>query len=203
VAVPDQNQTAFFASWDFEYFPEHRGPDELNSIVMKMLKVGAYHLTTFCAKHCRQDFRLLETFGIRLETLEHFLGRVARSYRPVPYHNYTHVRNTVCCSLSSHATPLQAFNVIHVTFMLLRTTRLGQQLSLLDIFALLIASLCHDIDHPGTNNEFQVNSGSDLAFMYNNQSVMLHNCHLNDGDLFESGARASSRGADVGNTSRS
>ena len=32
--------------------------------------------------------------------------------------------------------------------------------------------LCHDIDHPGTNNAFQQFTQSDLALLYNDQSVL-------------------------------
>lgn len=30
-----------------------------------------------------------------------------------------------------------------------------------------IAAACHDVDHPGTNNLFQINSLAPLALLYN------------------------------------
>ena len=49
----------------------------------------------------------------------------------------------------------------------------------LDVLALLLAALCHDLEHPGTTNAFQVNTGSVLAQRYNDASVLEnHHCHL-------------------------
>jgi cAMP-specific phosphodiesterase 4 len=50
----------------------------------------------------------------------------------------------------------------------------------LDVLALLLAALCHDLEHPGTTNAFQVNTGSALALRYNDASV-LENHHAATG----------------------
>lgn len=41
-----------------------------------------------------------------------------------------------------------------------------------DFLALLIASICHDIDHPGRTNAFLCNVGHELAIMYNDSAVL-------------------------------
>ncbi|OBZ83741.1 3',5'-cyclic-nucleotide phosphodiesterase regA [Choanephora cucurbitarum] len=41
-----------------------------------------------------------------------------------------------------------------------------------DILALLMASLGHDVGHPGVNNGFMVNTASPLALLYNDTSVL-------------------------------
>ena len=51
------------------------------------------------------------------------------------------------------------------------------QLPALVQFALLVAAICHDSDHPGHNNTFEINSKSKLAMEYNIQSV-LENHHI-------------------------
>eukprot|EP00276_Gloeochaete_wittrockiana_P023695 CAMPEP_0184370178 /NCGR_PEP_ID=MMETSP1089-20130417/162676_1 /TAXON_ID=38269 ORGANISM="Gloeochaete wittrockiana, Strain SAG46.84" /NCGR_SAMPLE_ID=MMETSP1089 /ASSEMBLY_ACC=CAM_ASM_000445 /LENGTH=250 /DNA_ID=CAMNT_0026712743 /DNA_START=54 /DNA_END=805 /DNA_ORIENTATION=- len=45
-------------------------------------------------------------------------------------------------------------------------------LSRLDILALLIAALCHDLDHPGTTAAFQIATLSRLAQTYNDVAVL-------------------------------
>jgi hypothetical protein len=48
----------------------------------------------------------------------------------------------------------------------------AQLLTPLDCLSLLIAALCHDLEHPGTTNAFQVNTASALALRYNDASVL-------------------------------
>ncbi len=49
-------------------------------------------------------------------------------------------------------------------------------LTMLDVLALLVGALCHDCQHPGLNNTFQVNAKTKLALTYNDISV-LENMH--------------------------
>ena len=46
------------------------------------------------------------------------------------------------------------------------------KLKQLDIFAILVAALCHDYKHPGTNNLFHINTQSKYALRYNDTSVL-------------------------------
>jgi hypothetical protein len=49
----------------------------------------------------------------------------------------------------------------------------------LQIFALMLASLIHDVDHPGNNNIFEINSRSKLALIYNDISILEnHHCSI-------------------------
>jgi hypothetical protein len=48
------------------------------------------------------------------------------------------------------------------------------------VLSVLLAALCHDLEHPGTTNAFQVNTGSALALRYNDASV-LENHHAATG----------------------
>jgi len=46
-----------------------------------------------------------------------------------------------------------------------------------ELFSILLAAAVHDVNHPGTNNAFQVNSATDVAILYNDISV-LENRHV-------------------------
>ena len=43
----------------------------------------------------------------------------------------------------------------------------------IESFALFVACLCHDIDHRGTTNSYQVASGSALASLYSSEGSVL------------------------------
>lgn len=76
-------------------------------------------------------------------------------YQDVPFHNWRH-----------------AACVTHITYFLIQNTQAGKYLDPIHHLVLLTAAICHDLDHPGTNNAFQVNSRSDLALRYNDISVL-------------------------------
>jgi len=42
----------------------------------------------------------------------------------------------------------------------------------LEIFTALFAAAIHDVDHPGVTNQYLINSSSELALMYNDESVL-------------------------------
>ena len=42
----------------------------------------------------------------------------------------------------------------------------------IDMLGTLIAALCHDIDHPGVNNNFLIVTGAPFAILYNDKSVL-------------------------------
>ncbi|CBZ52185.1 putative 3',5'-cyclic phosphodiesterase [Neospora caninum Liverpool] len=66
--------------------------------------------------------------------------------------------------------------VCHLSICLLEMLRLRESLGDLEEASLIIATLCHDIAHPGRNNNFMVNANTPLALTYNDISV-LENMH--------------------------
>lgn len=42
----------------------------------------------------------------------------------------------------------------------------------LEVLTALFAAAIHDVDHPGLTNQYLINSGSELAIMYNDESVL-------------------------------
>lgn len=107
------------------------------------------------------QLNLIERFSIPEDRLRQFLMRVHKGYRNNPFHNFEH-----------------AFQVFHVAYMILVTTNLQSLLTQLDALGLLLAALCHDLDHRGVNNAFEIASRSPLALLYNDNSVLEnHHAH--------------------------
>ena len=104
------------------------------------------------------DLDLIERFHMDYGILCRWLLSVRKNYRPVTYHNWRH-----------------AFNVAQMMFAILTTTGLHHQvLGEIETLALLVACLCHDLDHRGTNNSFQVKSSSPLAQLYSTSVMERH-----------------------------
>ncbi|XP_060580416.1 cGMP-specific 3',5'-cyclic phosphodiesterase-like isoform X1 [Ruditapes philippinarum] len=99
---------------------------------------------------------LVQKYKIPMDVICRWTCSVKKNYRPVTYHNWRH-----------------AFNVTQTMFTMLFTGRLLPVFSELEILAMLVACLCHDLDHRGTNNAFQVKVVSPLAMLYST-SVMEH-----------------------------
>lgn len=82
---------------------------------------------------------------------------VKKNYRPVKYHNWRH-----------------ALNVAQTMFAMLKTGKMERFMSDLEILGLLVACLCHDLDHRGTNNAFQTKTESPLAILYTTSTMEHH-----------------------------
>lgn len=60
---------------------------------------------------------------------------------------------------------------MHICYLLVLEENSEEVLSEIEIIGLLIAALCHDMGHPGTDNNFEVNTFSKNALTYNDISV--------------------------------
>ncbi|XP_028390935.1 cGMP-specific 3',5'-cyclic phosphodiesterase-like isoform X2 [Dendronephthya gigantea] len=103
------------------------------------------------------DLNILDRFHISSKTFISWLLSVKKNYRPVIYHNWRH-----------------AFNVTQTMFVMLTTGTMRKHFSDLEAFALLVACLCHDLDHRGTNNTFQSKIESPLAQLYGTSTMEHH-----------------------------
>ena len=102
-----------------------------------------------------QDFDLLTTFKIEQDVLRSFLLCARSKYNPNPYHNFRH-----------------AWDVTQACYHFLTIGKAAELLTPLEILAVLLGAISHDLEHPGLNNLFQVNIESELALTYNDISVL-------------------------------
>ncbi|XP_059588214.1 cAMP-specific 3',5'-cyclic phosphodiesterase 4A isoform X3 [Alligator mississippiensis] len=108
-----------------------------------------------------QERELVKTFKIPVDTLLTYVMTLEDHYHAdVAYHNSLH-----------------AADVTQSTHVLLSTPALDAVFTDLEILAALFAAAIHDVDHPGVSNQFLINTNSELALMYNDESV-LENHHL-------------------------
>uniref|UniRef100_H0X8J2 Phosphodiesterase n=1 Tax=Otolemur garnettii TaxID=30611 RepID=H0X8J2_OTOGA len=84
------------------------------------------------------ELGMVQKFKIDYETLCRWLLTVRKNYRMVLYHNWRH-----------------AFNVCQLMFAMLTTAGFQEILTEVEILAVIVGCLCHDLDHRGTNNAFQ------------------------------------------------
>lgn len=100
-------------------------------------------------------FELLGYHKVNVHNLKEFVKDVCDKYNNVLYHNFYH-----------------ATHILHLTFILLKQCGLFNKLSQDVLFSILLSALVHDIGHPGNTNSFEINTCSDLAYRYNDLSVL-------------------------------
>jgi len=109
-----------------------------------------------------QEFKFTETFKISEKMLVQFLMTVHKNYRTnVQYHNFSH-----------------ASAVTHTLYLLLKLGGLQELINdPFDILVMLVSCICHDIDHRGTNNQFQVSAKTMLSIEASDSTMERH--HFN------------------------
>jgi len=105
---------------------------------------------------CFDFFGLVAPFGISTKALGNFVASLQAKYNEQSfYHTWAH-----------------AFATFHITFVLADTLELNAVFLPVDLLALLLAALGHDVDHPGFTNQFLINRRHRLALRYNDMSVL-------------------------------
>ncbi|XP_062270895.1 high affinity cGMP-specific 3',5'-cyclic phosphodiesterase 9A-like, partial [Scomber scombrus] len=113
------------------------------------------------------DLDFLTAFHIEQEVLQNFLFEVFCHYNNIPFHNFQH-----------------CFCVTQMMYGLIWLTDVRNKLSRMDLLIMLTSALCHDLDHPGYNNVYQINAQTDLALRYNDISPLEnHHCAVAFGIL--------------------
>ncbi|XP_048459904.1 rod cGMP-specific 3',5'-cyclic phosphodiesterase subunit alpha-like [Rhincodon typus] len=106
-----------------------------------------------------------------IPVLVRFIYSLSKGYRKITYHNWRH-----------------GFNVGQTMFSLLMTGNLKRYYTDLEALAMVTAAFCHDIDHRGTNNLYQMKSQDPLAKLHGSSIMERHHLEfsktlLQDEDL--------------------
>lgn len=119
------------------------------------------------------DTGLVEKFDIPLVTLREWLYEVYKHYNAVPFHNFRHcfcvaqmVRHLMHCLITHWRRLQHSFFVDTFHFQMYAIawhTNLPARLGDLEVLILLVSCICHDLDHPGYNNIYQINARTELA----------------------------------------
>jgi high affinity cGMP-specific 3',5'-cyclic phosphodiesterase 9 len=105
-------------------------------------------------------YTISKDLSITKGSIQKLISDIQSKYQDNPFHSFSH-----------------ALTVTQMMYLFITKTTLSSVLSSKEKLSLLLCMLCHDLEHPGLSNGFQINSRSDLAKLYNNTSV-LENHHL-------------------------
>ena len=100
-------------------------------------------------------FKILEIYEITNEQFFRFVFTISGTYNPVPYHNWTHA-----CDVTQY-----------ITYEI-KTAHLENLYTSFELFGILTAAVCHDANHEGFNNIYNVKAETPFGILYKDQSVM-------------------------------
>ncbi|XP_062499325.1 high affinity cGMP-specific 3',5'-cyclic phosphodiesterase 9A-like [Corticium candelabrum] len=113
-------------------------------------------------EHMYNELGLVEEFSINPIVLKRWLQTVQANYRNNPFHNFRH-----------------CFCVTQMMYGMIHLCNLERFMSRTDLGTLMTGCICHDLDHPGYNNAYQIKARTELAIRYNDSSPLEnHHCSV-------------------------
>lgn len=106
-------------------------------------------------KYTVKMYGLDDLYKISDEVLDRFLQELESKYLDNPYHNSTHGADVMCSFC-----------------FFLTKSRLSDSMTTLEWLSGIVASLGHDVGHPGKNNRFLIMTSNETAIQYNDISVL-------------------------------
>jgi hypothetical protein len=100
-------------------------------------------------------FNFFELFKITSEQFFNFIWEISSRYTGTSYHNWTHACDVTQC----------------IVFMLY-TARLGESYEAWELFTLVTAAICHDTNHQGLNNVYNIKAETPLGILFKDQAFM-------------------------------
>eukprot|EP00240_Pyramimonas_obovata_P000044 CAMPEP_0118927152 /NCGR_PEP_ID=MMETSP1169-20130426/4683_1 /TAXON_ID=36882 /ORGANISM="Pyramimonas obovata, Strain CCMP722" /LENGTH=1094 /DNA_ID=CAMNT_0006868857 /DNA_START=516 /DNA_END=3797 /DNA_ORIENTATION=- len=108
-----------------------------------------------------EDLDLLDDLSLLpVDVFWPFMRAVHTGYRDNEYHNFFH-----------------CVDVTQTVYRTLHLTDARMRYSPLEKYSIMVAAICHDMDHPGVSNAFLVHNRAEVAMLYNDSSV-LENRHI-------------------------
>ena len=152
-----------------EQIPLRTLMEENEELAEVMSHVGEWDFNALTLAHCTQEplkeisyflfstHMLPDKFGIKRACLVHFLREIERKYWKTNfYHNALHAADV----LNS------------VVYLMSSGLFLSGDFLDIEVFALFVAALGHDVNHPGVNNSYLINIADPLALTFNDKSVL-------------------------------
>lgn len=151
--------TAGLHSWEFSAFD--------------LAKRTKNHPLEFVALALMEYHDLLQHFNIPVSKFRAFVRQVESLYDSTnPYHSNVHAAD-VTQAVGMIVGPSLLDSAENLTSPL----GIGAALTKEELFAVILAAIIHDVNHPGVTNDFLINTRSDVALRYNDRSVN-ENHHL-------------------------
>ena len=173
--------------WDFNVFELQKHSNGNPLLFLGWAVMGSPTAQKVMARSCGKEINTLASEGYNFTTLFNFKGAtlcnylrtIEGDYRAInPYHNNTHAADVV--------------QTLHVLIQ-----KGGKEFaSDIELFSIILASVAHDVGHPGFNNAFQVNASTPLALRYNDISV-LENMHASRAFLWLFGGAKENQNMDI------
>jgi len=133
---------------------------EVNSFGLNSLRLRRSAQTSMAGWILLQNATAFGEVPLAPEVAVKFVQALSNDYRQEnPFHNWSH-----------------AVDVHHMAWRMMLVSRAHNFLTGIDQFSLLVSAISHDVGHPGVNNQFLVETRSDLAMKYNDKSP-LENMH--------------------------
>lgn len=130
---------------------------EINSWDFDVLIYNEEVLVPVCEKML-EYYNLYQKFNIDKVAMNEFIVNVWKNHEPLAYHNWYH-----------------AVGTMNTIFNFLTLAGAEAYATDLEIFAMLIGGLSHDVEHPGQNNEYHIKIGSERAKRF--QDISIHENH--------------------------
>lgn len=145
------------SSWDFDVFA--------------LSELAKGRPLFYLGLHLFAQYGLVETFNMDIMNLVRFLSMTEKAYHiENPYHNSLH-----------------AADVLQALHSVCQEPKIHSSITPIERLASILAAILHDVDHPGVNQTFLINTSSYLTYIHGEHSLLeQHHIHSAHGIITES-----------------